>query len=137
MVNKKLEPELLEILEENQKILKHLRVGFTKIIILWKISKGPTYGYDLMKSIDEFYKLEIEYGLINKANSSRIYPILKDFEENGVITGEWEIKNEKRIKVYNITEKGQLALKTLKNSVNEMIDNDEWHEFLNDAIISY
>ncbi|MBQ2636958.1 MAG: PadR family transcriptional regulator [Methanobrevibacter sp.] len=133
MPNKKMEPILTEILKENQKIIRHLRIGFTRLIILWKISKGPTYGYDLMKTIDEFFKLEIEYGLIKKANSSKIYPILKTFEESGVIVGEWEIKNDKRIKVYNITEKGELALKTLKENVNDMTNGDEWEEFLNDV----
>lgn len=121
------------ILEENQTILKHLRIGLTRIIILWKINQGPTYGYDLMKTIDEFFKVEIEKGLINKANSSKIYPILKKFEENGIITGEWEIKNEKRIKVYNITEKGKLATELLKDTVNDITDGPEWENFLKDV----
>ena len=86
-----------------------------------------------MKTIDEFFKVEIEKGLINKANSSKIYPILKKFEENGIITGEWEIKNEKRIKVYNITEKGKLATELLKNTVNDITDGSEWENFLKDV----
>ena len=60
------------MLKENENITKHLEIGLTRLIILWKISKGNIHGYNLMKTVDEFYKDQIELGLVKKANPSKI-----------------------------------------------------------------
>ena len=59
------------MLKENENITKHLEIGLTRLIILWKISKGNIHGYNLMKTVDEFYKDQIELGLVKKANPSK------------------------------------------------------------------
>lgn len=120
------------MLKENESITKHLEIGLTRLIILWKISKGNIHGYNLMKTVDEFYKDQIELGLVKKANPSKIYPILKKMEENELIIGEWELKNNKNVKVYKITEKGNLLVDALKDKIATTSLNPKWQEFIKD-----
>lgn len=120
------------MLKENKTITQHLEIGLTRLIILWKISKGDIYGYNLMKIIDEFYRDQIELGLVKKANPSKIYPILKKMEENELIKGEWELKNNKNVKVYKITEKGNLLVDALKDKIATTSLNPKWQEFIKD-----
>lgn len=121
-----------EMLEENKNISKHVIIGLTRFILIWRISKGKIHGYGLMKCIDEFFEEEIELGIVNKANPSRIYPILKKLENAGLIIGDWELQNNKNIKVYTITEKGELFIKTMKEKINTLAKKPVWEELIND-----
>ena len=132
MKEKKLEPIMEEMLEENKNISKHVIIGLTRFIIIWRISKGKIHGYGLMKCIDEFFEEEIELGIVNKANPSRIYPILKKLENAELIKGEWELQNNKNIKVYTITQKGELFIKTMKEKINTLTKKPNWEELIND-----
>lgn len=132
MKEKKLEPIMEEMLEENKNISKHVIIGLTRFIIIWRISKGKIHGYGLMKCIDEFFEEEIELGIVNKANPSRIYPILKKLENAELIKGEWELQNNKNIKVYTINQKGELFIKTMKEKINILAKKPVWEELIND-----
>ena len=132
MNEKKLEPIMEEMLEENKNISKHVIIGLTRFIIIWRISKGKIHGYGLMKCIDEFFEEEIELGIVNKANPSRIYPILKKLENAELIVGDWELQNNKNIKVYSITQKGELFIKTMKEKINILTKKPNWEELIND-----
>ena len=132
MSQKKLEPIMEEMFEENKNISKHVIIGLTRFILIWRISKGKIHGYGLMKCMDEFFEEEIELGIVNKANPSRIYPILKKLESAGLIIGEWELQNNKNIKVYTITEKGNLFIKTMKEKINTLAKKPVWKELIND-----
>ena len=132
MNEKKLEPIMEEMLEENKNISKHVIIGLTRFIIIWRISKGKIHGYGLMKCIDEFFEEEIELGIVNKANPSRIYPILKKLENAELIVGEWELQNNKNIKVYTITQKGELFIKTMNEKINTLAKKPVWEKLIND-----
>ena len=132
MEEKKLEPIMEEMLEENKNISKHVIIGLTRFILIWRISKGKIHGYGLMKCIDEFFEEEIELGIVNKANPSRIYPILKKLENAELIKGDWELQNNKNIKVYTITQKGELFIKTMKEKINILAKKPNWEELIND-----
>ena len=121
-----------EMLEENKNISKHVIIGLTRFILIWRISKGKIHGYGLMKCIDEFFEEEIELGIVNKANPSRIYPILKKLENAELIKGDWELQNNKNIKVYTITQKGELFIKTMKEKINTLTKKPNWEELIND-----
>ena len=121
-----------EMFEENKNISKHVIIGLTRFILIWRISKGKIHGYGLMKCIDEFFEEEIELGIVNKANPSRIYPILKKLENAELIVGDWELQNNKNIKVYTITEKGELFIKTMKEKINILAKKPVWEELIND-----
>ena len=121
-----------EMFEENKNISKHVIIGLTRFILIWRISKGKIHGYGLMKCIDEFFEEEIELGIVNKANPSRIYPILKKLENAELIKGEWELQNNKNIKVYTINQKGELFIKTMKEKINTLAKKPVWEELIND-----
>ena len=132
MNEKKLEPIMEEMFEENKNISKHVIIGLTRFILIWRISKGKIHGYGLMKCVDEFFEEEIELGIVNKANPSRIYPILKKLENAELIIGDWELHNNKNIKVYSITQKGELFIKTMKEKINILAKKPAWEELIND-----
>lgn len=132
MVEEELDSLMAEMIEENKAISKHIIIGLTRLILIWKISKGKIHGYGLMKTIDEFFEKQIKLGIVKKANPSKIYPTLKNLEKNGLIHGDWEIQNNKNVKVYTITDKGELFLKTIKEKIELIKELPLWNEFLKD-----
>lgn len=137
MASEELDPLMAMMLKENKAISKHIIIGLTRLIILWKISKGKIHGYGLMKTVDEFFEEQIKLGIVKKANPSKIYPTLKNMEKNEVIKGDWEIQNNKNIKVYMITEKGELLLETMSNKLGIILKKPLWQEFIKDLKIKY
>ncbi|AFK22328.1 PadR family transcriptional regulator [Pyrococcus sp. ST04] len=59
-----------------------------------------------------------------------IYPLLHSLEEEGLLHSRWEVRNGKRIRIYEITEEGVKVLEEGKKKVRELCseilgDNDE------------
>ncbi|MCP8323625.1 MAG: PadR family transcriptional regulator [Candidatus Methylarchaceae archaeon HK02M2] len=75
-----------------------MQKGYLKLAILFTLSKGPSHGYSLMKSINEF-----TLGII-APTAGGIYPALKELEKRKLINGEWEHEEKK---IYYITDKGK------------------------------
>lgn len=106
-----------------------IRRIFLKYIVLKIISEKPTYGYEIIKTI------EVRSNGSWKPSAGSIYPILESLESKGFIQNE-EID---RKKVYEITPRGVVALdrmtqkkielleemSQLINSVTEGEDNNE------------
>ncbi|MCC7554427.1 MAG: PadR family transcriptional regulator [Methanobacteriaceae archaeon] len=116
----------------SKKFFKHFPNGFLRVIILWIINKEKIHGYGIMKSLDDFFIELIEKNIIPKFNSSKIYPLLHEMESNGLILGEWGDNNNKKVKFYNTTSKGECLLKHIKFKNEKLISKDIWREFLND-----
>ena len=104
--------------------------GTTYVLILWIISREKIHGYGIMKKLDEFFAYPIEHGYVKKTNPSKIYPILNKFEENDLITGIWDLETNK--KYYEITEKGEKVLNTIRKANEKLRNNKLWKEFFND-----
>ena len=119
-----------ELDENYKKIFKHFLNGITHNVILWIISKESIHGYGIMKKLDEFLDFDDNYLL--KSNSSKIYPILRKMESNGIIVGEWKVVNNKRVKYYSITEDGEFVLDNIKNYMIQIWSNDSWMVFFKD-----
>ncbi len=67
-----------------QRILKDLRLGLYKLIVLSIIHKyGPIHGYNLRKKIEE-----LSSGLL-KPSESTVYDTLKKLEKLGLIESYW------------------------------------------------
>jgi DNA-binding PadR family transcriptional regulator len=83
-----------------------MRRGHTKLAVLTLLSNKPLTGYDLMKEIEErtlgFWKL----------TPGGVYPILRELEKKGYITGTRKPQDSRRRKIYEMTEAGQQLLKT-------------------------
>ena len=109
--------------------MKYFTNAFTHNLILWIISKETIHGYGIMKKLDEFFKSDEDF----KNTSSKIYPLLRKMERNGLIKGEWRInENNKRVKYYSITEDGETVLLLIREKFNKFQNNPQWIEFMND-----
>jgi DNA-binding PadR family transcriptional regulator len=91
------------------KLLKSMK-GFGKTMILWLISKERIHGYELMTKINEISPSDEE----TVRGPSKIYPVLHDLEENGLIAGTWEAQGKRKIKYYEITEEGNETLERIR-----------------------
>ncbi|MGC9308517.1 MAG: PadR family transcriptional regulator [Thermoplasmatota archaeon] len=75
-----------------------MRVPFLKYFILKTLSAGKATGYEIIKKCEE----RLGY----TPSTGSVYPLLKDMEASGDITGE---KQDRRT-LYQLTEKGQQML---------------------------
>ena len=82
-----------------------MRRGHTKLVILTLLSKVNLTGYAIMKEFSEK-----TLGLW-RLTSGGVYPILRELEEKGYITGVWDARGSRKRKIYEITEEGKQLLK--------------------------
>lgn len=85
--------------------LKEAQKGYIRIGVLILLNKKPAHGYEIMKEIDNRSK-----GFWQPTPGG-VYPILRDLEKSGYIKGEWQTHNNRRLKVYKITEPGGFIIK--------------------------
>ena len=118
--------------ESQTKLIKNFSDGLTRNLILWIISKEKIHGYGIMKKLDEFFDCgDLDCDIKN--TSSKIYPILRKMESNGLIVGEWDInENNKRVKYYTITEEGLLILDNIGRVMKSLFNNPSWLMFYKD-----
>jgi len=115
---------------------KPITNGLTRLFILWIIKhRGPIHGYGIMKELDLFFETPINKGWQKKSSSSKIYPILKKMERKELIVGEWKTQNNKQVKFYTMTEKGEKILYHVKSVFEELKTNPNWIDFINNMII--
>ena len=118
--------------DSQTKLIKHFSNGLTRNLILWIISKEKIHGYGIMKKLDEFFDFK-DLDCNIKNTSSKIYPILRKMESNGLIVGEWDInENNKRVKYYTITEEGLLILDNIGRVMKSLFNNPSWLMFYKD-----
>ena len=83
-----------------------MRRGHTKLAVLTLLSRTAFTGYDIMKEIHErtlgFWKL----------TAGGVYPILRELENKGYITGVWKARGNRKRKIYEITEEGKQLMNT-------------------------
>jgi DNA-binding PadR family transcriptional regulator len=95
--------------EYDLKLLRSMK-GFGKTMILWLISKERSHGYELMSKINEISPSDGE----TIRGPSKIYPVLHDLEEEGLIEGTWGSQGKRKIKYYEITDDGIQTLNRIK-----------------------
>lgn len=123
-----------EFFKKNKKMLQYSLNGFSRVFILWIIKHyGPIHGYEIMKELDKFFTAPIREGIMKKSTSSKIYPILKKMEDSELILGDWETNEEnKQVKIYSITTKGEVLLKMIARNQNVLRKNPQWIAFIED-----
>ena len=84
-----------------------------------------------MKKLDEFFEFTNDNCEL-KSSSSKVYPILRKMEDNGLIIGEWKTVNNKRVKYYSITEDGEIVLNHIRNNMEHVLENSNWLDFIED-----
>lgn len=117
------------VLKTKNQLLKHFTNGFAHNLILWIISKETIHGYGIMKRLDDFFGSDEDF----KNTSSKIYPLLRKMEHNGLIIGEWGVnENNKRVKYYTITDDGLTVLYLCREKFEKFQANPNWLEFIKD-----
>jgi DNA-binding PadR family transcriptional regulator len=110
--------------------LKEAQKGTIRIGILILLSKKPAHGYEIMKEINNRTK-----GFW-KPTAGGVYPILRDLEKTGYIKGEWQTQKNRRLKIYKITESGELILRHAIVKQAEISNNigNLFREFAKDVL---
>ena len=86
-------------------IEKELVAASTEPLILSLLSKGDSYGYELIQEVKRLSRGEIHW------TDGMLYPVLHRMEDRGWIKSWWvEIANGRRRKYYSIKKGGHQAL---------------------------
>ncbi|MCE7995402.1 MAG: PadR family transcriptional regulator [Roseivirga sp.] len=81
---------------------KTLVAASTKPLILSILSHGKSYGYQIIKNVENLSDGELSW------TDAMLYPVLHRMESDGLIKSEWVIQdNGRKRKYYTITEKGR------------------------------
>src|SRR5277367_2518734 len=87
-------------------IEKELVAASTEPLILSLLSKGESYGYELIQQIKRLSDDKIEW------TDGMLYPVLHRMEDAGWIKSRWvEMENGRKREYYSIKKSGQQALK--------------------------
>ena len=106
---------------KKNKIVQHTVNGISRFLMLWIIMEnGPIHGYRLMKQLDTFFENLIEAESLKKSSPSKIYPILRDMENNGLIRGNVKIKDNKKVTYYEITDASEYLVYYIRDSYHEI-----------------
>ncbi|MGZ4850567.1 MAG: PadR family transcriptional regulator [Candidatus Bathyarchaeia archaeon] len=110
--------------------LKEAQKGYIRMGILILLNKKPSHGYEIMKEIKSRTK-----GFW-KPTAGGVYPILRDLEKCGYIQGEWQVQKNRKLKVYKITESGELILRRAIIKQAEISNNigNLFREFARDVL---
>jgi len=87
-----------------------LMKGLLDLIVLQFLSSQPMHGYQIITKIRKSFG--VYFG------PSTIYPLLATLEKKGFVNSEWNMKNERPRKVYNLTNEGHNLLNFTENSLN-------------------
>jgi len=92
--------------ELERDLVKAMVRGFSRVMILWLLTKTPMSGYNLSKELKRLTGWSFHPGVV--------YPLLYELEENGFIRGRWTKKGKRRIKYYSPTKNGIELLNRVK-----------------------
>lgn len=92
--------KIKKVKEEREAVGQVFTKGLLPIYVLYILSQGPSNGNDIANKIG--YKTQDMWN----PSTGGIYPILKRFEKEGFIIGQWDDPKKKNQRIYTITEKG-------------------------------
>lgn len=107
--------------ETVQGLVLELRRG-TLILLVLSQMKEPTYGYNLVKKLND---QEIPM------DANTLYPLMRRLEGQGLLKSQWDTGEGKPRKYYQITPEGQEVLEktkkywdTFSQNVNAMLEGE-------------
>ncbi len=89
------EPPSKEEIFGMKRPVTEMDVGLLQMQILWLLNRKPTYGYEMMETLNKIKRTKITQGTL--------YPTLQKLQKLGFVKGE---ENDRRI-VYHITAEGK------------------------------
>ena len=110
--------------------MREAQKGYIRMGVLILLNRKPSHGYEIMKEINNRTK-----GFW-QPTAGGVYPILRDLEKSKYIMGQWQTQKNRRLKVYKITESGELILKKaiLKQTEISNNINNLFREFARDVL---
>jgi DNA-binding PadR family transcriptional regulator len=97
--------------------MKEAQKGYIRMGVLILLNRKPSHGYEIMKEINSRTK-----GFW-QPTAGGVYPILRDLEKSGYIKGHWETQKNRRLKIYKITQSGELILRHAIIKQTEIFNN--------------
>lgn len=85
--------------------------GLLPLLVLHLIGQKPRYGNEVMNEIAE----RTDEAWV--PNPGAIYPLMTQLEEEGFIEGAWEDPDKRTVRIYHLTEKGQLELERMRSLI--------------------
>ncbi|BBE70721.1 lineage-specific thermal regulator protein [Pleomorphomonas sp. SM30] len=93
-----------------------IKMSLSKLFILRVLCDRPMHGYDIARTVEQTTN-----GCCSPSEGT-IYPVLRDFEENGLVTHETDVVSGRERKVYTLTDKGREALRVAVDAWIEITD---------------
>ena len=107
---------LKKVKKEKEAVGQVFTKGLLPIYVLHILSISPSNGNDIAKRINENTN-----GLWFPSTGG-IYPILKKFEKQNLVIGEWDDPNKKFQKIYKLTPEGLKEYKNRKSILKPKIE---------------
>jgi len=93
-----------------------IKMSLSKLFILRVLCDRPMHGYDIARTVEQTTN-----GCCSPSEGT-IYPVLRDFEENGLVTHVTDVVSGRERKVYTLTDKGREALRVAVDAWMEITD---------------
>lgn len=123
--------ELFKKLDKfDRKLIRGIMRGSGPIVMLWLINKKGQHGYEIMTQLHDASPFSEK---VKMPSASIIYPKLHQLEKKGLIKGTWEHHGKRKVKYYEITEKGTETLTRIREFFN-IRRNHLYEEFLEDIL---
>ncbi|MGL4772010.1 MAG: PadR family transcriptional regulator [Clostridium sp.] len=113
---KKKVSELKKVQKEKEAVGQVFTKGLLPIYVLYILTLGPTNGNEIAHKIGE------RTNGLWVPSTGGIYPILKKFEKDGWIVGQWDDPKKKFQKIYVLTKEGQLEFSKRKKLLQPKIE---------------
>lgn len=108
--------QLKKVEKEKEAVGQVFTKGLLPIYVLYILNLSPANGNDICNKIGERTK-----GLWIPSTGG-IYPLLKKFEKQGLIIGEWDDPKKKFQKIYKITSEGKTNFENKTNLLKPKIE---------------
>jgi PadR family transcriptional regulator, regulatory protein PadR len=92
------------------------RAGRLRLLVLHFLRDAPSYGGRLMERV-----AEVSGGLI-VVNPNTMYPLLREFEAQGLVAGEWEHPERRSRRFYRLTDAGEAERRRLAAELAPRLD---------------
>ncbi|MEN6462567.1 MAG: PadR family transcriptional regulator [Syntrophomonas sp.] len=91
-----------------------IRMSLSRFFILHALHNEPLHGYEITKRVSD-----ITFGCCAPTEGG-LYPVLKEFVENGLVSVETQIVSGRERKVYTITDVGERSYKVAGQAWGEV-----------------
>jgi PadR family transcriptional regulator, regulatory protein PadR len=92
------------------------RGGLLPLLVLHFVAAEPCYGNQLIERI-----ADLTDGAL-AVNPNTMYPLLRNLEARGLVSGEWEHPERRSRRFYRITDEGSSACAALRAEVEPRLD---------------